>query len=762
MKKLISLILITFLALFTLVACGDNTVNVEGITLNKNELSLEVDSSFTLEATILPDNATNKSVEWSSNNVQVATVTSGIVTAVSKGEAIISAKTANGEFTATCKVIVNNKKPVTKFNNLNYVAFGDSITFGQDGTNNGVQLENPYPKLLAEALGFNSYNNMGISGATLCLNDKVVCMTDIITSYTSSADVISVMLGVNDFSRSLPLGTIEDNSNQSIFGALNKIATHFKTNYPNAFGFFMTPYQMQVGNRNSYTVNSQGYNLEDVANAVKQVAENFGYPVVDMFNNGNFEAEMYSTQSDGLHPSQQFYIDYTVPQLVEFLEENYGKEPIPEAPIDFSNLTMACIGDSITFGYEGDLVVPMENPYPNEIKNILGLKNVDNFGICSSALSGTQYTPMWERVKTYNGKYDIISLMGGINDFGYCYELGNNSSNDTNTIYGALKSIAKTLKNEHKESFIFFMTPLKSDLSGCSYKYPNGAGISLFDIVTAIKDVANSYNIPVLDLYFSSDFNPLTDSYNGDKLHPTQEFMNKSLAPQIVEFIKENYGKEPAPEAPIDFSDLTYLAFGDSITEGAGLENKGYSYPSQVGNILGCQVTNKGVSGSSLAYDSSRHCIAYDVIQNTKLGGKYDIISVTGGSNDKALALPLGTINDNTYNTIYGSLNVIADSLTTTYPNAFIFFMTPIKNPTCDVINSENYNLLDICNAIKQVASKYNFLVLDLYNTSQYESVDCGMYAQGSDGWHPHKEFILQYMAPQIAQFIKENYKPKA
>lgn len=420
-------------------------------------------------------------------------------------------------------------------------------------------------------------------------------------------------------------------------------------------------------------------------------------------------------------------------------------------PVDFSNTTIAFLGDSITYGYVTKQGGQYENPYPKLVGQILGAKESINYGRGSSTLASGEnsYKPFVDRYLQMDENIDIIGVMGGVNDFSRNIPLGSIDDTDTTTIYGALNVLADGLKQKYPDAYIFFMSPLPMTTTSA-----NSQGYKMSDVRQAVYDVALKHKLDFLDMYLLSGFENEMRLDTTDGVHPSQELVENSIAPQIAQFIIENY------TPPVDFSKLAYCAFGDSITEGAGLENKGYSYPSQVGNILGCQVTNKGVSGSSLAYDSSRHCIAYDVMQNTKLGGKYDIISVTGGSNDKALALPLGTINDNTYNTIYGSLNVIADSLTKTYPNAFIFFMTPIKNPTCDVINSENYNLLDICNAIKQVASKFNFPVLDLYNTSQYEDVDCGMNSEGSDGWHPHKEFISQYMAPQIAQFIKDNYTP--
>ena len=100
---------------FALPACdndepGDNggaqTVAIESVTLNKTELTLNVGDEETLTATVAPDDATDKTVTWSSDNTAVATVANGKVTAVSAGTATITAK-AGGK-SATCAVTVNS------------------------------------------------------------------------------------------------------------------------------------------------------------------------------------------------------------------------------------------------------------------------------------------------------------------------------------------------------------------------------------------------------------------------------------------------------------------------------------------------------------------------------------------------------------------------------------------------------------------------------------------------------------------------------
>ena len=90
-------------------------VGVSGITLNKTALNLTIGASESLVATISPSNATNKDVEWTSSNTNVATVdTTGKVTGVSAGSATITVKTKDGAKIATCNVTVKNSViPVT-------------------------------------------------------------------------------------------------------------------------------------------------------------------------------------------------------------------------------------------------------------------------------------------------------------------------------------------------------------------------------------------------------------------------------------------------------------------------------------------------------------------------------------------------------------------------------------------------------------------------------------------------------------------------
>lgn len=85
-------------------------VPVESVSLDEKEITLDVKETKKLTASVLPADAANKAVTWTSSNVQVAIVSGGTVTAVAPGEAVITVTTKDGEKTASCKVTVNKKK----------------------------------------------------------------------------------------------------------------------------------------------------------------------------------------------------------------------------------------------------------------------------------------------------------------------------------------------------------------------------------------------------------------------------------------------------------------------------------------------------------------------------------------------------------------------------------------------------------------------------------------------------------------------------
>jgi len=223
-------------------------------------------------------------------------------------------------------VIIGNKNSNSSSSNNSNIDYsllkmgclGDSITYGVDGVNGGVMSE-PYSTLLKNELSFNEVYNYGVNGTTYCLNNLGRrSLVDCYDTLHYDLDIISVMCGVNDYDCSLPLGTIDDINGYTVYGAIKIVAKGLKELYPNSFIFFITPL-------NTTWSNNTTYDLIEVVNAIKEVCSIENIPVLDLFSNGGYEIEMNNSNSDGLHPSQEFIKNYTAPQIAQFIKDNYNK-----------------------------------------------------------------------------------------------------------------------------------------------------------------------------------------------------------------------------------------------------------------------------------------------------------------------------------------------------------------------------------------------------------------------------------------------------
>ncbi|MDR1273879.1 MAG: Ig-like domain-containing protein, partial [Odoribacteraceae bacterium] len=134
-----------FTATCTVTVTEVPVVSVTGVMLNpSNYMALFVGDKGSMYAIVLPDDATNKDVTWNSSKSGVATVdTKGTVTAVGVGETVITVKTVDGGFTATCTVIVT-EKPVPPVVPVTGVMFNnpDNMTLfvGDEGSLHAVVL----------------------------------------------------------------------------------------------------------------------------------------------------------------------------------------------------------------------------------------------------------------------------------------------------------------------------------------------------------------------------------------------------------------------------------------------------------------------------------------------------------------------------------------------------------------------------------------------------------------------------------------------
>lgn len=102
------------------VTVTEKPVAVESVTLDCTQISIDLGETLTLTATVLPDNAADKTVVWTSSDPSVATVADGVVTALAAGFTRITA-TAGGK-TAACEITVidNRNLPIDQNENVIY------------------------------------------------------------------------------------------------------------------------------------------------------------------------------------------------------------------------------------------------------------------------------------------------------------------------------------------------------------------------------------------------------------------------------------------------------------------------------------------------------------------------------------------------------------------------------------------------------------------------------------------------------------------
>ena len=101
-------------------------IPVKNVSLDKTSLSLEEATIATLIATVSPTNATNKNVIWTSSDDTIATVSNGTITAVKAGNCDITVTTVDGNYSATCSIIV------TAVEVIEIPTDGSIITRGQE------------------------------------------------------------------------------------------------------------------------------------------------------------------------------------------------------------------------------------------------------------------------------------------------------------------------------------------------------------------------------------------------------------------------------------------------------------------------------------------------------------------------------------------------------------------------------------------------------------------------------------------------------
>lgn len=91
------------------VTVNPKPISVNGITLENASIRMFINQELTLNATVLPENATNKNILWDSSNKDIAIVDHGLIKAIGLGTTTITAMTEDGGYTAKCKLLIEEE-----------------------------------------------------------------------------------------------------------------------------------------------------------------------------------------------------------------------------------------------------------------------------------------------------------------------------------------------------------------------------------------------------------------------------------------------------------------------------------------------------------------------------------------------------------------------------------------------------------------------------------------------------------------------------
>jgi lysophospholipase L1-like esterase len=203
----------------------------------------------------------------------------------------------------------------SRFAGRTYCAYGDSITATSSGNPGTTNL---YPAILTSKLGMFHYTNRATSGQTLSNSNA----TNTVLTYVKmhqDFDLITIALGVNDYLRNVPLGSIGINSDatasfdqSTFYGALRFVLDSIFTANPYTTVVLFTPIT-----KTSEAANTLGLVLDDYRNAIVNVGKMYNLPVCHMemcLNQMNVATFLF----DGLHPNDEGhrkYADYVASYL---------------------------------------------------------------------------------------------------------------------------------------------------------------------------------------------------------------------------------------------------------------------------------------------------------------------------------------------------------------------------------------------------------------------------------------------------------------
>lgn len=197
------------------------------------------------------------------------------------------------------------------------------------------------------------------------------------------------------------------------------------------------------------------------------------------------------------------------------------------------------LGDSITIGVGTSCEAARFSVLIEKEQKLAAMRN---YGISGTRIArqqdgsdeGNNYC---ERVATMDPEADVVVVFGGTNDFGHGdAPIGTPEDRTPDTFYGACHFMMRSLIEKYPQALIVILTPIHRT----EENVPNAHQCRLIDYVKIIRETAEQYGLPLLDLYSMSGIQPCVEinrtTYCPDGLHPN-DAGNRLLADRIVGFI---------------------------------------------------------------------------------------------------------------------------------------------------------------------------------------------------------------------------------
>lgn len=213
------------------------------------------------------------------------------------------------------------------------------------------------------------------------------------------------------------------------------------------------------------------------------------------------------------------------------------------------DIVMNCLGDSTTWGDDGKETGGNEISWTTQIQKFLKFKTIRNYGVRASriAITPDRDDSFIERYKDMDNNADIITVLGGVNDFHHNVPMGDLNSSDPHCFYGALNTLISGLLEKYSDKEIIFMTPMKNNFRNPIKNYPdsftyNKLHLKQANYVNSILEICDYYSIPVLDMYKESGISPYNETqaklYMPDKLHYNKDGYHR-LAKKIARYLNQ-------------------------------------------------------------------------------------------------------------------------------------------------------------------------------------------------------------------------------